>query len=334
MSRPVTPEDLFQITGIANPQLSPDGTHVLFEVSKPDRKSNTTRSNIYLLPLSGGEPRQLTRSEKRDGSPRWSPDSKEIAFVSNRTGDWDNNANNDLFAVSMDSGESRIPLGRNSHPPGHQTTNGSPARHPIEATYPKTAPPGTPRSTLFHTEGGNPVKLSGSLDRRSGSPTWSSDSENVYFSAVDHGTRHIYRVSHNGGDVHQVTEGANQISGFSLGNELLIFDRNSELKPNELYSFDLQTGQEKKLTTRNLKWLQEVVTRPSEPFQFKTFDDLAVQGWVLKPTDFEEDKTYPALLSLHGGPHGSHGHGFRLSHLALAGAGYAVVYINPSLDYS
>jgi dipeptidyl aminopeptidase/acylaminoacyl peptidase len=457
MSRPVSPEDLFQITGVANPQLSPDGTQVLFGVSRPDRESNTTRSNIYLLPLPGGEPRQLTRSEKRDGSPRWSPDgtrlsftanrsgksqiwildlaggeprqltdfkaglggalwadnghawspdgkwiacvsrgnvekedttptndmkvvertfykwsggfnpnqpthiwitpvdggeskqltddgdqddhslswspdSKEIAFVSNRTGDWDNNANNDLFAVSIDSGETR----RITDTPGPEFT---PAWSPNgkwiacaasdRGNISKDSPAGNTEIYLVPSGGGNPVKLSGSLDRRSGSPTWSSDSENIYFSAVDHGTRHIYRVSHNGGDVDQVTEGANQISGFSLGDELLIFARNTEFRPNELYSFDLQTRQEKKLTTLSLEWSEEVVTRPSEPFQFKTFDELTVQGWILKPTEFEEDKTYPALLSIHGGPHGSHGHGFRLSHLALAGAGYAVVYIDP-----
>ncbi|MBB30347.1 MAG: hypothetical protein CME25_15760 [Gemmatimonadetes bacterium] len=86
MSRSVTPDDLFRITGVARPQISPDGTRVLFQVSRPDRESNKVGTNIYLLELDGGAPRQLTHSDKRDNSPQWSPDGTRLSFTSNRSG--------------------------------------------------------------------------------------------------------------------------------------------------------------------------------------------------------------------------------------------------------
>lgn len=456
MRRSVTPDDLFRITGVARPQISPGGTRVLFQVSRPDRKSYKVGTDIYLLELDGGAPRQLTHSNKRDNSPQWSPDgtrlsftsnrsgksqiwildlaggdprqltdfkaglggalwannghawspdgkwiacvtrgnveteevtpandmkvidrtfykwsggfnpnqpthiwitpvhggdskqltqgdqddhslswspdSREIAFVSNRTGDWDNNANNDLFAVVINSGETR----RITDTPGPEF---SPAWSPDgrwiacaaseRGNASKDSPAGNTEIYRVPAEGGVPVKLSGSLDRRSSSPTWSLDAKHIYFSAIDQGTRRIYRVPSDGGNVEQITQGVSQISGFSLNSERLVFARNCEYIPDELHSLDLTAETGKVLTSFNSKWSREVSLAPSEPFWFSTFDDLKVQGWILRPTGFTEDETYPALLSIHGGPHGSHGHGFRLSHLSLAGAGYAVVYIDP-----
>jgi Tol biopolymer transport system component len=63
-----------------NPQVSPDGTQVLFE---SDRSGN---SDLWVVPLAGGEPRRLTDSPMHDGTGRWSPDGRTIVFVSSRGG--------------------------------------------------------------------------------------------------------------------------------------------------------------------------------------------------------------------------------------------------------
>ncbi|MDA0747629.1 MAG: S9 family peptidase, partial [bacterium] len=51
--------------------------------------------------------------------------------------------------------------------------------------------------------------------------------------------------------------------------------------------------------------------------------------WVLRPIGFDPTHRYPAILSIHGGPHGTYGYSFRATHQALASAGYGVIYIDP-----
>jgi dipeptidyl aminopeptidase/acylaminoacyl peptidase len=84
--RPMTPEDLYQIKAVSDPQVSPDGEWIAFTISVPNLEENNFNSDIWLMPISGGKPIQLTRSPKADHSPRWSPNGKQIAFISSRDG--------------------------------------------------------------------------------------------------------------------------------------------------------------------------------------------------------------------------------------------------------
>jgi len=85
--RPFELEDLLRLHRVSDPQVSPDGKSVAYVVTDPIKTENRTNSDIWLVPLAGGEPRQLTRSPKADSNPRWSPDGKWIAFESSRDGE-------------------------------------------------------------------------------------------------------------------------------------------------------------------------------------------------------------------------------------------------------
>src|SRR5713101_6533819 len=77
---------LLQIQRISEPQVSPDGRQVVFTVQSPDLDKNARPKQIFIVPVSGGLPRQLTQDGTQNERPRWSPDSKQIYFVSNRGG--------------------------------------------------------------------------------------------------------------------------------------------------------------------------------------------------------------------------------------------------------
>jgi Tol biopolymer transport system component len=85
--RPFDVDGLLRLKRIAEPQLSPDGKLVAFTVMTVDVSANTKPKQIWIVPVEGGQaPRQITREGSSNERPRWTPDSKSILFVSNRTG--------------------------------------------------------------------------------------------------------------------------------------------------------------------------------------------------------------------------------------------------------
>jgi dipeptidyl aminopeptidase/acylaminoacyl peptidase len=83
---PFDVDALLKIARIGDPQLSPDGTSVAFTAQRVDFDKNALATHIYVVPVAGGAPKQITSAGSRNERPRWAPDSKKIAFVSDRGG--------------------------------------------------------------------------------------------------------------------------------------------------------------------------------------------------------------------------------------------------------
>jgi dipeptidyl aminopeptidase/acylaminoacyl peptidase len=98
---PFTVEAMMKIHRIGEPQLSPDGKTVVFTVQDIDLPNNTKPKQIWVVPVSGGAPLQITRDGSMNERPRWMPDSKQIVYVSNRSGD------SQVWMMDSDGGNSR-----------------------------------------------------------------------------------------------------------------------------------------------------------------------------------------------------------------------------------
>src|SRR5215510_10811823 len=96
--RRFTVNDLLKVRRIGDPQVSPKGDLVAFTITDMDPMANKGTTQIYLVPLSGGEMRQLTNDEHSSASPRWSPDGEKLAFISARDGD------DQIWTIDVSSG--------------------------------------------------------------------------------------------------------------------------------------------------------------------------------------------------------------------------------------
>jgi dipeptidyl aminopeptidase/acylaminoacyl peptidase len=101
--RPMTIDDLYRFKRVSDPQISPDGSQVVYVVAEiTDPAKNKSHSNLWLAATDGKmPPRRLTTTEKKDSHPRWSPDGKQIVFESNRSGE------SQLWTIDVGGGEAR-----------------------------------------------------------------------------------------------------------------------------------------------------------------------------------------------------------------------------------
>ena len=314
-----------------------DGPRVFSRIMYKTRTgfSDNRKTHVYVIPSAGGTPKCLTCGGFDEHSIAWSPDSKRIAFVSDRSPDPDNTYANDIFTVAVATGVlTRITKTPSAEFSPHFSSDGEWIAFEgwLRPHNTKDSPGEDQHLFLVSATGGVPRQLAQRLDRRINESAWHPGGKYLYFSAADHGANVIYRVSPSDDKAERVIGGRFQARSFTFDatGTTMAFVRTDDVHPPELFVAASDGKNARQLTNRNDAFLTGVTRQSAEEFWFDSFDGTRVQGWVMKPVGAEPGTHYPAILNIHGGPHSTaFGFGWIELHQLEAGAGYGVVFINP-----
>ena len=304
--------------------------------------SHFKRSHLFVVPADeeGGAssvPRDITPGD-HDVPPfnlggqdffAISPDGKEVAFTSDIAEFEPTSTNNDIFVVPITGGTAK----KISTSPGSDSTPlYSPDGKYIAWRMQKINGFESDRFRLvvYDRGTGAVTNLTENFDRWVETIVWAPDSKSLYFTSEDKGDMPIYRVSTRGSDVKEVERAHNDELQFTPDGKTLVFTRVSIQHPNEVYKMDL--GQKAvALTHMNDAIFAQVFTSPLEPFWFTGSENHKVQGFIVKPPNFDAAKKYPVKFLIHGGPQGEWDDSwtFRWNAQLFAAGGYVVVMINP-----
>jgi dipeptidyl aminopeptidase/acylaminoacyl peptidase len=312
-AKDVTPGDHdvppFSLGGQDAYSFSPDGKEIAFTSNIDEFEPTSTDSNVLVLKIENGErvgePRNLTAENKgSDSTPMYSPDGKWIAIRSQ-------------FRAGYESDRFRLRL--------------------------------VDRAT------GNITNLTENFDRWVDSMSWHIDSLGLWFTSGDAGEAPIYYVSIDS-DVPvsgEIVRGSNDTPTIGSDGKTLLLLRNGVEFPNEIFKTNIDIDADKacqktwkqnvltyssckfpeaaNLTHLNSPILSQISMQPVEPFWFTGSERKKVQGFIVKPPNFDASKKYPVKFLIHGGPQGHWGDDwtYRWNANLFAADGYIVVMINP-----
>jgi len=342
-------------TAISNPVWSPDEKTILFssrvwEPEKPETdvvvvkriwfKLNGVgvfagkRVHLFTVKATGGKPKQVTKGEFDVGAYAWSPDGKEIAYVTNKEPDQDMTHIRDIYVMPGKGGGARkITEGI------HEIGAISWSKHGIAYYGSDFHARGATNTDIWVMQlGESPENITGEWDRSIGrgigsdlrigtpdpGPVWSPDGSEIYFKTGEVPTSNVYKVKVASHDIKQLTEGVT-VDGFSYSEDFkhIAYNAMTAVEPCELY-IDGKKG-----TEFNKKHLKNLKLSTPEHYTWKNELDENIDGWVMKPIDYKEGEKYPTILQIHGGPLAIYGEGIYQEFQLMTSAGYVVIYTNP-----
>ena len=261
----------------------------------------------------------------------FSPDCKQLCFVSKHVKHPEASTNADLFIVPVTGGKA-VDITKSN-----KAWDGWPIYSP-DGKYIGYRTQKIPdyesdlfRLAIYNRETGKTTVLTGThnFDNWIDDFKWASDSKSIYFTGEVKANEPIYKISLKTNKITPVT-GLRSTRGFDLDNHgNLYYSASTIQKPSELYKFNIANHQETELTNLNKKLEETVDIRPGKKMWVKGADGKEVEVFIVTPHNFNPNKKYPLIINIHGGPQSQWMDSFRGDWQVYPGAGYVVAFCNP-----
>ena len=299
------------------------------------RKPGETQ--FFTLPVTGGTPRQISNipAEKRAVQGEWI-DNNTIVFSANLNEDSEyNTINSEIYTLDINSGIQKALTSREGpdNSPKVSNDNSLIAYLGYDDEYLSYQ-----QNSIYimRSDGSGKYKIELDLDRNISNIYWSGDDKKIFFQYDDKGTTKIGSTTLDG----KLDSVIDEVGGLSFSRPYSggFFS----LSKNNRYSFTYGTvynpadlavgykGSKNRLTNLNKDLFDyKKLGNVEEIWYESTFDGEMIQGWIVKPPNFDESKKYPLILEIHGGPHTNYGFHFSSEVQLFASKGYVVLYTNP-----
>ncbi|HLX59629.1 MAG TPA: S9 family peptidase [Ktedonobacteraceae bacterium] len=315
------------------------------------------RSHLFLIDANGGEAQQLTDGDWDDSDAAWSPDGSHIAFTSSREEDRWRFPNPDVYTLAFNDGkagelhcltDSSMACSAPSWSPDGQTIaflaslkirSGG---HTDIYTIPANAGRSAATCLTWDFEGSFQDWTNSDIgdEHLAPAPAWSSDGKTIYGLATHRGASRIFALALGGADKQPptLTPGDIHVRDFSIdrsANKMALLI-GSPTRVQEIFvRATTASGELRRVTGFNEELLSEMALSTPEYMPYTGVDGWPMDGWVMKPHDFDPSKKYPLIVEIHGGPATQYGFGYFHEMQLLTAAGYVVLFTNPrgSLGY-
>jgi dipeptidyl aminopeptidase/acylaminoacyl peptidase len=281
---------------------SPDGSRVYFTSTREDEPYySPAKVELFSVPAAGGDPSKVVSLNGAITAVRPSPDGRRLAFVGILNGTPERSFDQpDLFVANADG--SGMP--RNLTAAYDYDINGSVG-----------GDQGAPR-------GG-----------RTAGPVWSADGKSIVVVAGEQGNAPLIRLDAASGAVSPVSNGAQTVQSYSASADGRVVAAviSTQTAIGDLFAIDLTApaARPKQITRVNDPLFSTLKLSEPEAISWTSFDGKRIEGWLMKPPDFDPSKQYPFVLEIHGGPHSAYGNVFTHEFQLLAARGYVVLFPNP-----
>jgi acylaminoacyl-peptidase len=295
--------------------------------------------HLFLLPADGGSPRQLTTGDhEHRGTPVWTPDGQSLLITANRHADAEYDPlNTEIYEVSVRDRKIRA-LTTRAGPDGNPVISPDGKHIAYLGFDDRRQGYQVTRLYVMHRDGSSQRVLSGKLDRDVRNPAWTRDGRGLFVQYDDRGETRLGLISLNG-TVQTLADGIGGTTldrpyasgSFSVAlDNTVAFTQTAPDQPAEVAVRRPSDKQPRRLTSLNADLLGTKKLGAVEEISYKSsHDGRAIQGWIVKPPDFDPRKKYPLILEIHGGPFANYGPRFAADMQLYAAAGYVVFYANP-----
>jgi dipeptidyl aminopeptidase/acylaminoacyl peptidase len=286
--------------------------------------------HIYVVDaIVGGTPRKITDGAYNHGSPEWSVDGRTIFATGIRRPNAEyEQRDTEIYAIDVKNGAVKALTdrkGADSNPRvspdgkwiAYSGWDDKQFTYHLANLY-LMDPSGGGKRTLLEGQPDSPLIVE-----------WARDSSGLYYSMNERGTSNMYFAGING-KVKKITDGEHVLNGYSMApNGQTAAIRSNFHLPGALVSLSVDRPALKTLVDVNSDVMEGTKLGEVETIWATSKDGLKVQGWLVKPVDFDASKKYPMVLFIHGGPWSAYTVAFQWAWQNFAANGYALLYMNP-----